>query len=88
MGKSNDTEKSQKISSLGTSFGFGSKIILSGNRELWVEGCKGILEYESNLIRLNLGTKQLKIGGRNLCVRTLEKNRVEIDGYILELTFG
>jgi sporulation protein YqfC len=65
-----------------------SKIGLIGNRELSVEGCKGVLEYEKNIIRLNLGNQQLKITGRNLMVRGLEKNLAEIEGYIIGLEFG
>lgn len=34
-----------------------SHMELSGNREAIVEGCKGVVEYDEGIIRLNLGKK-------------------------------
>jgi sporulation protein YqfC len=86
--KGNLTQK-KNISSVPfvESLGFGSKLVMINNRELSVEGCKGILEYETDSIRLNLGNQQLKITGRNLSVRALERNRAEINGYITGMEF-
>lgn len=65
----------------------GSKIQLIGNRELSLEGCKGVLEYDNSIIRLNLGNRQLKLLGRNLSIRVLERNYVEIEGFIATIEF-
>ncbi len=67
--------------------GTASRIELMGNHELAVEGCKGVLEYEHNVIRFNLGHQQLKLGGRNLSIRVLERNYAEVEGYITSLEF-
>lgn len=58
-----------------------------GNRELSVEGCKGVLQYEHEEIRLNVGNGQIRILGRNLCIPVLERNFVQIEGYILQIEF-
>ena len=64
-----------------------SKISLIGSRELCMEGCKGILEYTDGLIRIHCGNRQLKVLGRNLSVRVLERDYVEVEGIIFSLTF-
>lgn len=60
---------------------------IMGNRELCVEGCQGVLEYEESLIRLNLGQRQLQITGTGLSIRTLEKNYGEVEGLITAIEF-
>lgn len=67
--------------------GNSSKIEMIGNRELSVEGCKGVLEYDESIIRLNLGNRQLKVLGRNLSIRVLERNYSEIEGFITNIEF-
>ncbi len=67
--------------------GNASRLELMGNHELSLEGCKGVLEYDSQIIRLNLGKQQLKIVGRNLSIRVLERNYVELEGYITSLEY-
>ncbi len=67
--------------------GTDSKIILMGNRELCIDGCKGVLEYTTELIRLNLGNRILRLDGRNLCICVMEHNRVEVEGYFAKLEF-
>ncbi len=71
---------------LGT-LGTDSKITLMGNREFCIDGCKGVLEYTTELIRLNLGNRILKLNGRNLCIRVMEQNYVEVEGYFTTLEF-
>ena len=68
-------------------FGYGCKIQCLGNREMMVEGNKGILQYQENEIRLNLGNGQLSIKGENLNIPSLERNFVQIQGRILEIEF-
>ncbi len=63
------------------------KIHTIGNHEIVIDGCKGVLEYSSTLIRLNLKNQQLKLSGRNLLIRNLEKNSAQIDGYIGSIEF-
>ena len=39
---------------------------LFGNRQAVIEGCSGILEYESELVRVRAGKTILRIKGRGL----------------------
>ena len=65
-----------------------SRITLIGNRELVVDGCRGILEYRTDLIRLNLGDKQLHLMGSGLVVQVLEGEYAQIGGQILSINFS
>lgn len=62
-------------------------IELFGNLELTIDGCRGILEYEDDSIRLNLGKNALRVTGRNLSLKALTDQTAVIEGYILLLEF-
>lgn len=64
-----------------------SQICLSGNREAVLDGCKGVLEYEPELIRLNLGDKVLQFTGRNLQIKCMSGENVILEGYIISVSF-
>ena len=38
-----------------SAFGGVPNLELTGNREMTVEGCKGVLEYDEDVVKLNLG---------------------------------
>ena len=63
------------------------QLLLSGNRELTVEGCKGILEYDEDIIRLNLGKFILRLTGRDLSLCTLTEDTAVVEGYLLSIEF-
>lgn len=65
----------------------GSNIELSGNTEAIVEGCKGVLEYDENTIRLNLGKSSVKFTGVDLCLKCMNAENVIIEGYITSVEF-
>ncbi|MDD2956344.1 MAG: YabP/YqfC family sporulation protein [Oscillospiraceae bacterium] len=65
-----------------------SQICLSGNREAVLDGCQGVLEYEPELIRLNLGDMILQFTGRNLQIKCMTGENVIIEGYILTVSFS
>jgi hypothetical protein len=58
--KKGDLTQKKNISSVPfvESLGFGSKLVMINNRELSVEGCKGIWKKEPVSFRLNLGIQQ------------------------------
>lgn len=53
-----------------------------GNTEVTIEGCKGILEYDSALIRVSVGTACIAIKGRGLTIKCLSVGSVVISGVI------
>lgn len=64
-----------------------ARIELSGNRRAAVEGCRGILEYEEGVIRLNTGSGIIRFTGRNLGVSCLTEDSAVVTGYIQTMEF-
>lgn len=58
-----------------------------GNREIVLEGCKGILEYDDHLIRV--GTKTMEIGfwGNQLTLKCLNNDNIIIEGSMERIEF-
>lgn len=63
-------------------------IEISGNREVIVEGCKGVLEYDEKTIRLNTGKLILRLEGSELTISALQAEQAIIRGNILSLDFS
>ena len=63
------------------------RVELLSDREAVVDGCKGVLEYEECLIRLNIGDGQVKFTGQKLLIRSLSANQAQIEGCIESITF-
>lgn len=60
---------------------------LNGNREVVVDGCKGILEYDENIIKLNTGKMVTKFLGRHLNIKCLTPDSLVIEGLITSIEF-
>jgi sporulation protein YqfC len=60
---------------------------LSGNREAIIEGCKGVLEYDENLVRINTGKMIIRFLGRGLTIRNLTEDSAVIEGYITTIEY-
>lgn len=58
-----------------------------GNREIIVEGCKGIAEYGENLIKLNTGALIMGFSGEDLLIQSFDNGVAVIKGVIAEITF-
>ena len=64
-----------------------SQIILTSNKEVVVDSCKGILEYSDSLIRFNCGSLVVKICGENLELSSLTPEQAVVRGLIVTLEF-
>lgn len=65
-----------------------SQIEILGNNEAIIEGCKGILEYEEDVIKLNLGKMSVKFCGKNLTVKCMNNDSVILSGFISNIEFN
>ncbi|MDR0314881.1 MAG: YabP/YqfC family sporulation protein [Oscillospiraceae bacterium] len=65
-----------------------SHIEIMGNNEVVIEGCKGVLEYSDDSIRLNLGKNEVQFSGTDLVIKTYINEQVLIDGNILTIDFS
>lgn len=63
------------------------KIEMLGNREIIIDGCKGVVEYGENLIKLNTGEYVLSVIGDGLIIKSFDGSVAVISGKIAEITF-
>ena len=64
------------------------KLIFTGNRELFVENYRGIVEYSDTVIRLNTGNCLIKVTGRALGIKNIAEEEITLCGEIKTLEFG
>lgn len=63
------------------------RLIITGNRELFLENHRGILTYEPTLVRVAYRGGNLEICGQNLTLPILNPDELEVAGEIHSLTF-
>lgn len=65
----------------------GGVIELYGNKEVIVDGCKGVSDYSDSFIKLDLGEIEVKISGASLTVCSYIYEQASIKGEIVSLEF-
>ena len=60
---------------------------MNGNREVMIEGSRGILQYDENIIRLNMGKMIASFCGRSLSIKCLTQDSLIIEGFIKSIEF-
>lgn len=60
---------------------------INSNKEVMVEGCKGIIQYEENLVKLNMQNMITVFCGRNLQIKCLTKDSLVITGFVTSVQF-
>lgn len=63
-------------------------IEMSGNREVFVENHKGILELGENEVILNAGKGTVRVLGQRLCVLAMNPEEIRLSGLIESVSFG
>ena len=63
------------------------RIEMTGNREAVIDGCKGVVEYAENNIRLSLGEIVMSLSGDNLLIQSFDNDVVIISGQISDIDF-
>lgn len=62
-------------------------IELSGNREILIEGSRGVLEYTDEAVRVNTDPMVLTVAGRGLNLKCISDSALIISGFITSLRF-
>ncbi len=65
----------------------GVRFEMTSNREVTVEGCRGILQYDENIIRLNTGKMVTSFCGRGLAIKCLTPDSLIVEGFITSIEF-
>ncbi|MCX8130269.1 MAG: sporulation protein YqfC [Clostridia bacterium] len=63
------------------------KLVMLGNSNMIIENYKGIIEYDTNRIRVNTGMGIIKIQGNNLIIKEITSEDIMIDGKVITLEF-
>jgi len=66
----------------------GAHMEFYGNRQVTVEGCRGVLEYDEDAVRLSTDTGIVRFTGRSLSLTCLSGDSAVISGFILTVAFG
>jgi sporulation protein YqfC len=64
------------------------KITLIGNKQLFIENYKGIIEYEENKVRIKTNEGLIKIAGANLFIKEITTDDLMVSGKINTIEFG
>jgi sporulation protein YqfC len=62
-------------------------IELFGNKQIIVDGCKGVIDYNEDFLKLDLGKIVLKVTGRNLVIDSYIYEQVDLKGEIVSVEF-
>lgn len=88
------SHKSNKINfikenteAIGDNLFSGTRIEIIGGSEIIIDGCRKILDYSDNYIRLKLKKKCILLFGSQLNVVTFEDEAIKIHGNISSLEF-
>lgn len=65
----------------------GPQIEFRNNRQALVDGCKNILEYEPETIKLDVGCYNIRINGTGLELKNMSDKCIIIEGCISGLDF-
>lgn len=93
MGKKLKTglkQKGNKVNFFGTGEVanlLGPIINIVSNREMSIDGCKSVVDYYENLVKINVSGGSITITGNNLCIVTLTDNSATIKGNIFNIEF-
>lgn len=64
-----------------------SHLDVTGNKEVVVTGCHGVLEYDDDVVCLNLQNHCVRFRGEGLKIRTLLDDEAMITGCIMSIEF-
>jgi len=65
----------------------GGNIELYGNKQIIVEGCKGVIDYCEDFLKLDLGNITLKVTGRDLIIESYIYEQIDLKGEIVSVEF-
>ncbi len=61
---------------------------INGNKEAIIEGCKCILQYDENVVRISVKGMAVSFCGRNLTIKCLTSDSLIVQGFITSMEFS
>lgn len=63
-------------------------IELCSDKKVTIEGCKGIIEYNENTVRINCGRLIVKCCGDGLCICAPNSDTITVSGTIISVEYS
>lgn len=60
---------------------------MNGNKEVIVEGCRGILQYDENIVKISVKKMSVAFFGRNLSIKCMDVDSLVITGFVTSIEF-
>lgn len=60
---------------------------INGNTEAVVDGCSGVLEYDTDVVRIRTGKLTVRFTGRGLVIKCLTADSLVVTGYFTGIEF-
>lgn len=60
---------------------------INGNTEIVVEGCRGVMEYGSEAVRIRAGKQTVRFTGRGLEIKCLTADSLVVTGFLTGIEF-
>lgn len=60
---------------------------INGNQEAVLEGCGGVLEYDTGVVRVKAGKLIVRFTGRGLVIKCLTTDSLVVSGFITGIEF-
>ncbi len=84
--KEQQRRNKQNLHSLSEKMG-NVRMNICGNSEVIFEGCKGVVEYSEESIKINTGKYITAFKGRGLHIRCMTEYSLIIEGFILSIEY-
>ena len=65
----------------------GATVTVHSDREVTVDGCRGVISCSEDYIKLNIGNRAVGISGRSLMIKSLTDREIIIVGCILSVEY-
>ena len=60
---------------------------INGNTEAVVDGCSGVLEYDTDVVRIRTGKLTVRFTGRELSIKCLTADSLVVTGFLTGIEF-
>lgn len=64
-----------------------SHMEINGNQEVIVDGCGGVLEYNTDVVRIKTGKLVVRFTGRGLVIKCLTADSLVVTGFLTGIEF-
>lgn len=64
-----------------------SHMQINGNTEAVVDGCNGVLEYDTDVVRIRMGKLIVRFTGRGLAIKCLTADSLVVTGFLTGIEF-